>query len=37
MGMRQQEDAWLWWLMSITIFRKDVQGWNNDQYQKKND
>jgi ABC-type transport system substrate-binding protein len=24
------EDAWLWWPMSITIFRKNIQGYNND-------
>jgi peptide/nickel transport system substrate-binding protein len=31
------EDAWLWYPMAVTIFRKDIQGWNNDQYKKFRD
>jgi ABC-type transport system substrate-binding protein len=28
------EDAWLWWPMDRTVFRKNVMGWNNDMYLK---
>jgi peptide/nickel transport system substrate-binding protein len=26
------EDAWLWWPLSITAFRKNVYGWNQEMY-----
>ena len=29
------EDAWLWYPMAVTIFRKNVQGWNIDMYLKE--
>ncbi|MEW6185688.1 MAG: ABC transporter substrate-binding protein [Thermodesulfobacteriota bacterium] len=28
------EDAWLWYPMDITIYRKNVEGWNMDMYLK---
>jgi ABC-type transport system substrate-binding protein len=28
------EEAWLWWPMALTVFRKNVLGWNNDMYLK---
>jgi peptide/nickel transport system substrate-binding protein len=28
------DDVWLWYPMAITVFRKNVQGWNNDMYIK---
>jgi peptide/nickel transport system substrate-binding protein len=28
------EDAWLWYPMAITVFSKNVQGWNHDMYLK---
>jgi peptide/nickel transport system substrate-binding protein len=31
------EDAWLWYPMAITVFRKTVQGWNNGMYVKQRD
>ncbi|MBI4766216.1 MAG: hypothetical protein HY787_16715 [Deltaproteobacteria bacterium] len=31
------EDAWLWYPMAVTIFRKNVQGWNNPMYLKYRD
>jgi peptide/nickel transport system substrate-binding protein len=31
------EDVWLWYPKAVTIFRKNVQGWNNDQYWKMKD
>jgi peptide/nickel transport system substrate-binding protein len=31
------EDAWLWYPKAVTLFRKNVQGWNNDMYQKMKD
>jgi peptide/nickel transport system substrate-binding protein len=31
------EDAWLWYPMALTVFRKNVQGWNNDMYLKQRD
>ena len=26
------EDAWLWWPKSVTAFRKNVLGWNQEMY-----
>jgi len=31
------EDAWLWYPRTVTLFRKNVEGWNNDMYQKMKD
>jgi peptide/nickel transport system substrate-binding protein len=31
------EDAWLWYPRAVTLFRKNVEGWNNDMYQKMKD
>ena len=31
------EDAWLWYPKAVTLFRKNVQGWNNDMYWKMKD
>jgi peptide/nickel transport system substrate-binding protein len=31
------EDAWLWYPMTVTVFRKNVQGWNNDMWLKMRD
>jgi peptide/nickel transport system substrate-binding protein len=28
------EDTWLWWPMSITVFGKNVAGWNQEMYLK---
>ena len=28
------EDAWLWWPLSVTAFRKNVMGWNTELYLK---
>lgn len=28
------EDAWLWYPMTVTVYRKNVQGWNPDIYLK---
>jgi peptide/nickel transport system substrate-binding protein len=28
------EDAWLWWPMAVTVFGKNVLGWNHDMYLK---
>ena len=27
-------DAWLYWPISVTAYSKNVQGWNNDYYEK---
>jgi peptide/nickel transport system substrate-binding protein len=31
------EDCWLWYPRTVTLFRKNVQGWNNDMYWKMKD
>jgi peptide/nickel transport system substrate-binding protein len=31
------EDCYLWYPKAVTLFRKNVQGWNNDQYWKMKD
>jgi peptide/nickel transport system substrate-binding protein len=31
------EDVWLWYPKAVTIFRKNVQGWNNDMFQEMKD
>jgi ABC-type transport system substrate-binding protein len=31
------EDAWLWYPKAVTLFHKNVQGWNNDMYWKMKD
>ena len=31
------EDAWLWYPMGVTIYRKNVEGWNNDMFIKMRD
>jgi peptide/nickel transport system substrate-binding protein len=31
------EDVWLWYPRAVTLYRKSVQGWNNDMYQKMKD
>jgi ABC-type transport system substrate-binding protein len=31
------EDAWLLYPRTVTLFRKNVEGWNNDMYQKMKD
>jgi peptide/nickel transport system substrate-binding protein len=31
------EDAWLWYPKAVTLFHKNIQGWNNDMYWKMKD
>jgi peptide/nickel transport system substrate-binding protein len=31
------EDAWLWYPMDVTIYRKNVEGWNHDMFLKMRD